>query len=99
MSARKERMTAISTERHILQSQIDKLDKEMDKLRMEQSREDHPCSCVKLNGDISIFDMVEQERRGRTGLGFGFVSETLSCDKDCQVCHGTGKPGSKEEES
>ncbi len=84
---------------HELRAKADKMRREVDaiydevhKLEMEQAKEDHPCSCVKLNGDIEIYDMVEQERRGRRGLGLGMVAETLSARKDCPVCKGTGKP-------
>ncbi len=92
MASRKERIQELRIKAECLRKQSDELYTEIHKLEMEQAKEDHPCSCVKLNGDIEIYDMVEQERRGRRGLQFGTVADTLSARKDCEFCKGTGKP-------
>lgn len=90
---RKERLQAIDVIIRRLQLQVNDLQEERNKLRLEEQREEHPCSCVKLNGDIEIYDMQEQERRGRSPLSVGgFVAHTLSARLDCPSCKGTGKP-------
>lgn len=52
----------------------------------------YTCTCVRLNKDLDIWDMSQQEEQGRRPLGFGSVSDTLSADKNCPICHGTGIP-------
>jgi len=89
---REERLETIRVIIHRLQCEISELVVERNKLELEEARASHTCSCVKLNGDIEIYDMVEQERRGRRGLQLGTVAETLSARKDCRTCGGTGKP-------
>ncbi len=89
---RKEQMNLLRAESRSLQTRRDLIHKMLDKLELEQAWEDHPCTCVKLNGDIGIYDMMEQERRNRRGLGFGFVSHCLSAIKNCPKCEGKGIP-------
>jgi hypothetical protein len=98
MNTRRDRIREINKECEDLNHLMIKLNKERDSLLMEQSKEDHSCTCVKLNRDIEIYDMGEQERRGRRGLGFGMVSDTLSCRKDCTTCKGTGIPGGRKDD-
>lgn len=95
---RKARIREIDTLCQSLQRQLDILHDELKELRLEQSIEDHPCPCVKLNSDIEVYDMIEQERHGRRGLGFGLVAETLSAIKLCEVCKGTGIPGGRKDD-
>jgi hypothetical protein len=92
MNARKARIQQLRAEVNQLDGVRSALLTEIKKLNLEQNKEEHPCSCVKLNGDIEIYDMQEQERRGRNPLGLGCVSECLTARKDCQVCRGTGVP-------
>ena len=95
MSQRKERLQEIDTKLNSLGELREELLRERRVLDLEQRKEDHPCSCVKLNGDIEIYDMQEQERRGRNPLGLGFVADCLTALKNCPVCNGTGVPGKK----
>lgn len=88
-------MATISAELEQVNKRQQELIAERRKLELEQNREDHPCQCVKLNKDIEVFDMQEQERRGRVPLGLGFVADCLTAIKDCHVCNGTGVPGKK----
>lgn len=93
MTARKARIQQAQAERQQLQSKVDALSKEIAELRLAEERDEHPCSCVKLNRDVEIYDMGEQARRGREPLSCGgFVADTLSARKDCEYCQGTGKP-------
>lgn len=92
MSSRQDRIREISSEMNKLQGQIHKLAEERRVLQLAQSKEEYPCRCVQLNGDIGVFDMGEQEQLGRNPLGLGFVCETLSASKHCPICQGTGKP-------
>jgi hypothetical protein len=64
---------------------------ELRDVELEINRLKHECPCVALNKDLDIHDMTEQIRRGRVGLGYGLVSETLSASKFCPKCEGTGK--------
>lgn len=93
MTARQARIQKLRAEAQDLREKSDKLYAEIHKLDLEQRKEDHPCACVKLNRDIEIYDMGEQERRGRTPLSVGgFVADTLTAIKSCTVCNGTGVP-------
>lgn len=92
MSSRKERLREIDTEIDKIQSRLHHLFGERKQLRLAESKEEYPCRCVELNGDIGVFDMSEQEDLGRKPLGLGFVCETLSASKFCPICQGTGKP-------
>jgi hypothetical protein len=96
MNARQARMQEIDNESRQLRKKLDALHEERSKLRLAQEKEEHPCECVRLNKDVEIFDMVEQERRGRHPLSCGgMVADTLTARKDCQECGGTGKPAPK----
>lgn len=92
MSERQERIDSIRVIIQRLNGQVTELTTELHKLETEQFREEHPCSCVRLNGDIEIYDMAEQSRRNREPLQLGAVYATHSARKDCTTCHGTGKP-------
>jgi len=89
---RKERINELKEESHKLLLQRDKVHDELSKLERDLSFENHPCTCVKLNRDIEIYNMGEQERRKRRGIGFGLVAETLSALMFCPECEGTGIP-------
>lgn len=90
---RKVSIQTLCSKAEVLQTELDELRRQRVALDLEVSREDHPCSCVKLNKDIEIYDTMEQERRGRVGLSLGgWVSETLSARKDCEYCKGKGIP-------
>lgn len=56
---------------------------------------DKRCGCVRLNRELGIFTMVDQERAKRRGLGSGLVADTYSARSDCPECHGTGERGGK----
>lgn len=89
---RRSTISRLREERDELQKRVYALNDSIKELQLLEDKEQHPCSCVKLNGDIEIYDMQEQERRGRVPLDLGLVSECLSARKDCPICKGTGKP-------
>jgi hypothetical protein len=90
---RNERMRELRVQARALQKKLDQVFKELTALKEEKEKETYPCSCVKRNRDIEVFDMAEQERRKRVGLvAGGFVSESLSAREDCEVCCGSGIP-------
>jgi hypothetical protein len=90
---RQARIQQLRAEADKLRKKSDELYGEIKLLSLEQSKEEHPCTCVKLNRDIEVFDMQEQERRGRVPLSMGgFVMDNLSAIKNCRECNGTGKP-------
>lgn len=90
---RKARLAQAEQERREHQSKADELGREIHQLRLDDVREEYPCTCVKLNSDIEIFDMAEQARRNRNCLAVtGMVAECLTARKDCEWCSGTGKP-------
>ncbi len=91
-TARQARLQVIRVEQDKLNKRQQELAEERQKLEHEQFKEEHPCSCVKLNGDIEVYDMGEQARRGRVALQLGAVYATHSARKDCETCGGTGKP-------
>jgi hypothetical protein len=92
-TSRKNRLNEIRTEIRTLQTKIDILAEERTTLDLAQHRDDFPCSCVKLNRDVEIFDMHEQSRRKRNPLSCGgFVADILSARQDCDTCLGTGIP-------
>lgn len=76
--------------RDAVQAELNALQDEISRLELDRDRERYNCSCVRLNSDIGIGDIHEQERRGRTGCTLGWVARTLSALKDCSVCHGSG---------
>lgn len=89
---RRARLDELRKERAQLNLKVEKLTSEIAQLDLQERREEYPCVCVKLNRDIEVYDMQEQERRGRNPLGLGLVSECLTARKSCDYCNGTGKP-------
>ena len=79
-----------------LRAELDAVDSAILELQHEEDREAHPCECVRLNADIEIYDMGEQERRKRKPVGawHSFVRDALTAREDCPKCKGTGKPSS-----
>lgn len=61
-------------------------------LQLRLNRAEYPCTCVQLNSVLSIYDASEQEQANRRGLTPGLISETLSADRNCTHCHGSGIP-------
>lgn len=78
-----------------LQAELSSIDDELGRLHLLRDQEEFNCPCVRINGDIGIGDMHEQDRRRRTGLTLGWVSRTLSASLDCPLCLGKGRKGSK----
>lgn len=66
--------------------------KVVDAAKLAEAKRRYPCSCVRLNSDLYIYDMAEQWAAGRQGLTTGLVSESLSAFIDCPMCHGSGMP-------
>lgn len=51
------------------------------------------CSCVRLNADLGIYDLVQQaaaRREGVNGTVGMLVGASRSAVKDCRQCGGTG---------
>lgn len=93
MNERQKKIHELREQARRLQKASDDLFKEVRALEVEQAKEEHPCSCVKLNETIEVYDMGEQARRGRECVALlGMVYQNLSARKDCEVCKGTGKP-------
>lgn len=88
----RERVNEIDRECLSLRKRLSELLTERSRLSLQIRRAEHPCPCVKLNDDIGVHDMVQQDARRRNPLGLGFVRDCLSADKDCRLCFGTGKP-------
>lgn len=89
---RRERIGHIESRCEELEAELNELNDLRRSLELEQAREDHPCSCVAYNADLLIYDLIEQNKQGRVGIGFGPVINTLSALRDCPHCHGTGIP-------
>lgn len=49
-----------------------------------------PCTCVRLNRELGIFTLVDQERANRCSSETGLVADSRSARKDCPLCKGTG---------
>lgn len=92
LDPRRLRIRFLYRKRADMQLEINQINDEIDALGLELDREGFTCRCVRLNEDIGIHDMVDQEKAGRVGLGLGWVSQTLSALRDCEVCKGAGKP-------
>ena len=93
MNERRRKIQELQAQGRSLQQQSDELFKRAKALELEEAREEHPCSCVKLNETIEVYDMGEQARRGRECVALlGMVYQNLSARKDCEACKGTGKP-------
>jgi len=87
------RIIAINNERHGLLVRLDALVAERNELEFARDRMKYTCPCVRLNSDMGIHDMGDQERRGRYGLrAGGLVSNCLSAQLACPNCHGSGMP-------
>lgn len=92
LESKRARLRELNARDNHLMRQVHEVREERRKLQLEISREVHPCSCVRLNGEIQVYDMKEHERRRRETFGLGLVAELLSADKDCPHCHGSGVP-------
>jgi hypothetical protein len=76
-----------------LEEQIKTISTEMTKVNTQIDLLNFPCSCVRLNVGLDIWNIGLQESRNRNGLTVGFpVADTLSADRSCPICHGTGVP-------
>jgi len=73
------------------------LTQKIKKLEFKIAERTYTCPCVRLNSDIGITNMVQQETAGRKGLQFGLVAETFSAKKNCPHCKGSGKLPEEEE--
>ena len=84
-----------------LLGEVGEIDQKLKPLELEESRADHPCSCVRLNSDIGVNDMGDVEAKRRrsfvAGHATNLVAELLSADRDCPKCAGTGVPKSAKE--
>ena len=85
LSRIRERIDAIDAERRRLSARRQEIED-------ARARQKFVCACVRLNKDIDIHGMAEQEVLGRYGLQLGLVSETLSALKACPSCRGSGIP-------
>ncbi|KKL52098.1 hypothetical protein LCGC14_2288910 [marine sediment metagenome] len=88
---RKERRGLQSRVAELL-GEVGEIDQKLKPLEREESRAEHPCSCVRLNSDIGVNDMGVAEAMRRRTFGIGLVAELLSADRDCLECAGTGVP-------
>ncbi len=75
-----------------LLGEVGELDQKLKPLEQEESRAEHPCSCVRLNREIGVDNMGSAEENRRRTFGLGLVVELLSADRDCLECAGTGVP-------
>lgn len=89
---RRRRIDELESHRRDLHRQLDVNVDEINRLWLEDSREEHPCTCVRLNKDIGVIDMHSSVIRRRCTFGIGLVAELISADRDCALCHGTGVP-------
>ena len=86
------RLAELSEERTQLRLKETEIGKEQRQLTLERDLLKYTCACVRLNSDLGIYTSAEQNFYKRKPLQlFGLVYETLSADKDCLVCKGTGK--------
>jgi hypothetical protein len=81
----RDRLHRLDIERHALVRIIEEAEHAEDRQR-------YTCACVVYNEDADIFDMGDQERAGRRGLGCGLVAKTFSAKKNCPACGGRGIP-------
>lgn len=91
------RLAAIAEECDELKRRLFLLHEEQRTLEMAHAVERYCCNCVNLNSKMNIFDMGEQERRGRVGLQSGLVSQSLSARRACPDCGGSGIPRARAE--
>jgi hypothetical protein len=92
MESRQARLKKIREDLDKLDSRRYKLIEEREVLERAEAKEKYNCPCVKLNADLGIHDMMQQEGANRRGLQMGYVSLCLSCEKNCPVCQGKGIP-------
>lgn len=84
---------------HSLNEEISQLEVKLGFLRgirkiaqRELDKKTYSCACVKLNSSINIYDCQAQHQRNRNPLSVGdLVADTLTADKACLLCKGTGK--------
>lgn len=91
MKERAEHITELRANRAFFNREINRVDSEIAVLQLAEDKEHYTCSCVKVNKEIGVFDSVDQVRANRSGLTTGYVSESLSAKKDCQLCNGFGR--------
>lgn len=48
------------------------------------------CTCVRLNRELGIYTLVDQERAMRRSWESGLVADSRSARKDCPLCKGSG---------
>jgi hypothetical protein len=48
------------------------------------------CTCVRLNRELGIYTLVDQERAKRRSWETGAVADCRSARSDCPVCKGSG---------
>lgn len=80
-----EKIDPIATAIKAIEDDIKVIDMEINHLK-------HPCPCVRLNEDIGVLDVIQQDKSHRNPFGLGYVGACLSADKNCPICHGTGVP-------
>lgn len=76
-----------------LQDQLSALNTQYKQVGDQIDRINFPCTCVRLNRDLGIYDNVGLVNARRNDLDIGLIAEQLSADLDCPLCHGTGVPG------
>jgi hypothetical protein len=92
-SEHRQQIMALESKRRELSQEIGRIDAKIYELSLEEDRSEFTCGCVKLNRDIGVFDMNNQSELCRNRVGFCscIVSESLTADKFCPACNGTGK--------
>lgn len=89
-SRRRKEMRALDKRIKELDHERASLLSERERLEIIEASERFTCECVRLNRDIDVHNMIDQEKCGRNGLQFGLVSNTFSALKACPKCHGRG---------
>lgn len=69
---------------------LDRQIAELRELEKREATERFTCRCVRLNREIGVFTSAQQEALGRVWLNLGPVSDTLSAERNCPLCHGSG---------
>ena len=72
--------------------QVAEIEKQITALELEAERLQYPCECVRLNSELSVYSMEDQEEKNRHGLTCGAIYRCLSADNGCPLCHGSGIP-------
>ena len=65
---------------------------QMEELDLKIRQATYTCPCVHQNKELDIWDMSQQRDPNRKPLGLGMVYDTLTADKNCPHCSGTGIP-------